>query len=481
VVQSPANASFTAASGSCSGIINAVPGAAVAGVTGGNIASGSTCELSVDVTTNAIGALNNLLSPGAVTSAQGQSSVNSASATLLSSGNADVAVIKDDITTSVIAGNSSNYTIIITNNSSALTVAGLPVNDPEPGDMQFTSWTCSALAGSSCAVSSGTGPIASSVTLAPLGTATFNVLARVSPDSLLASITNTVTTDPAAAGVFDPVSINNSASDTNAVTQSADVGITKTISSPNPQVGSTVTFLVTAINNGPSTARNVNVTDVLESGYSLDSATPSAGSYTAPIWGVGDISPAANETLTILAAVNAAGNYENTATITASSADPVSANNSATVSPATVGLRIEKSSKIISDPVSSINPKAIPGAIVEYRIRVWNEGTAPIDTNSIIVEDRLPDLETFVATGSGPPLTFIDGSRSSGLTYNYATNVSWTNALGGGAPYSYLPVPNGDGFDEAVTGFRINMQGIMAAGSVANPSSFEIVYRARVQ
>jgi uncharacterized repeat protein (TIGR01451 family) len=482
VVRSPANATFIASGGTCTGTLNAVPGAATISVTSGSITSGSTCELAVDVTTNAVGALNNVLNPGAVTSAQGQSNVNSASATLVSSGNADVSVSKDDGIASMIAGNTATYTVVIVNNSAALAVAGLPVTDDEPADMTFTGWTCAAASGSTCAAPSGTGPVATTVTLAPLGTATFTITARVSPDSALSSVTNTVSVDPAAAGVFDPVAANNSDGDTNTLTRTADVRITKTISNANPQVGSSVTFTISAINDGPSSAFGVEVSDPLPTGYDLSAATPSAGSFAAPIWDIGDMMPATTETLVLAVTVNPAGNYDNTAAVSAQTSDPSLANNSATVSPMTVGLRIEKTSVVISDPISGTsNPKAIPGAVLEYRIRVWNEGTASIDANSIIVEDKLPDVDTLITPASGPPIRFADGSTASGLTYNYASHVTWTNFPGGSPPYSYTPVPGGDGFDSAVTGFRVKPQGTMAPGSVSSPSSFEIIYRVRIR
>ncbi len=481
-VMAPPNATFTASGGSCTGTINAIPGAGTLGITAGAITAGSVCELNVDVTTNAIGSLTNTLNPGAITSAQGQSNVNTASVTLVSSGNADVAVTKTDGVTSVLAGTSVTYTIGIVNNSGALAVAGLPVVDNEPAEASFTGWTCTASAGSSCAAASGNGPVASSVTLAPLGTASYQVTALIDPDTAATSVVNSVSVDPAAAGVLDNVPGNNSASDTDTITRSADVKVTKAISNSFPAVGSLVTFTIVATNDGPSTARDVSVADMLPSGYSLFSATPSIGSFVAPDWTIGDLAPATSATLAIEATVNPTGPYANTATVASTTPDPLNANNSATIAPATVGLRLEKTTSIVSDPVNgTVNPKAIPGAVIEYRIRVSNEGSAPIDADTIVIQDILPPVDSFVATGSGPPIQFADGSVSSGLTYSYASDVSWSSQPGGGAPFSYVPVADGAGYDSAPTGIRINPKGIMAAGALATPSSFEIVYRARVR
>lgn len=482
VVQSPANATFTATSGTCTGTVNAVPGAGSFGISSASISSGAICELAVDVTTNSVGTLTNSIPANSMTSTQGLSNVNSTSASLLSSGNADVSVTKSDAVATMVAGTNTSYTITVTNNSGALAVAGLPVEDDETADLTFPAWTCSATPGSSCAAPSGTGSIATTVTLAPLGSATFTVTATANPDSMAATVENIAIADPAAAGVFDPVSSNNQASDINTLTRSADVRITKTATPMAPAVGGPIAFTLTAINDGPSTARAVEVTDALPTGYTFVSATPSIGSFADPDWTVGDLSPAASATLVINATVNASGDYQNVATITTTTADPLGTNNTATITPNTVGLRIEKTSSVLSDGISGANPKAIPGAIIEYRITVFNEGSATIDSDSIILEDILPtSVASYVSTLSGAPVTIVEGPNPSGLSFTYATDVSWSNQAGGGSPYSYTPVPDGAGYDSAVTGIRINPKGTMAGGSLANPSSFTIVVRARVE
>jgi hypothetical protein len=144
----------------------------------------------------------------------------------------------------------------------------------------------------------------------------------------------------------------------------------------------------------------------------------------------------------------------------------------------TAELVIVKSSTVISDPVNgTVNPKLIPGAIVEYSITVRNVGVAQPDTASIIMTDIMP-AEMAFATGT--PVTFTNGSPTSGLSaFNAATMVRFSSATGGTAPYTYTPVGP---FDPSVRGIQITPAGRMnAATSGTNQPSFTIRFRAQVQ
>ncbi len=81
-----------------------------------------------------------------------------------------------------------------------------------------------------------------------------------------------------------------------------------------------MTFTVTVVNAGPDQATNVAVTDILPSGLTFVSSTPSQGTYnnTTGVWAVGSINNGANATLQIVATVAIAGAKTNSAQITAS-------------------------------------------------------------------------------------------------------------------------------------------------------------------
>jgi hypothetical protein len=75
----------------------------------------------------------------------------------------------------------------------------------------------------------------------------------------------------------------------------------------------------------------------------------------------------------------------------------------------------------------------------------------------------------------------VDGAPASGLVFNYAANVRYSNQPGGGAPYNYTPVPDASGFDPNVTGFRIAPTGVMNPATVAGNPNFTVRFRVRVR
>jgi len=145
-------------------------------------------------------------------------------------------------------------------------------------------------------------------------------------------------------------------------------------------------------------------------------------------------------------------------------------------------LTVSKSSTVLSDPVNgSDNPKRIPGSVVSYTITVTNTGTGTVDASSLIITDAIPaNTSLYVSSSGGNPIEFIDGSPASGLSFNYASNVSFSNAAGGGSPYTYTPVADAAGFDASVTGIRVAPSGTMNAAGSGNPS-FSIRFRVKVK
>src|SRR5690606_32971329 len=111
--------------------------------------------------------------------------------------------------------------------------------------------------------------------------------------------------------------------------QMADLELEKQVNSLTPNVNDNVQFSLNVTNNGPTNATNVDVTDLLPSGYQFVSA--SSGSYNSETgkWSVGNLAIGASTGLSIIAKVLKSGEYMNTATVSSSLGDPDLGNNTA--------------------------------------------------------------------------------------------------------------------------------------------------------
>ena len=152
----------------------------------------------------------------------------------------------------------------------------------------------------------------------------------------------------------------------------------------------------------------------------------------------------------------------------------------------TVPLTVVKLSTVQSDPVNGTSfPKAIPGAIVEYQIVVGNPAANPVDSDTVVVVDPVPanvDLRVADIAGAGSgPVGFSDGSPSSALAYTFTSLSSTTDDLDfsddNGATWTYVPVPDANGVDPAVTDLRVNPKGAFAAGN----AQFTLRFRVRIE
>jgi uncharacterized repeat protein (TIGR01451 family) len=146
-------------------------------------------------------------------------------------------------------------------------------------------------------------------------------------------------------------------------------------------------------------------------------------------------------------------------------------------------LLVSKIAQTVNDPVNGgTNPKAIPGAVLRYTVGVTNQGDGSPAVGSIVITDPLPaEAALFVDTAGGDPIVFVDGAVPSGLGYSYAADVTFSNQPGGGAPYTYIPVPDVQGYDPLVTGYRIQPTGTMNPAVGSSFPSFNIRFLVRLE
>lgn len=161
----------------------------------------------------------------------------------------------------------------------------------------------------------------------------------------------------------------------------------------------------------------------------------------------------------------------------------------ATMIVGTANITVSKNSQVLSDPVNATEPKAIPGAIVEYTIGVVNSGFGYVDTDSFIITDPLSPSVTFYFGSPLDPVNMIDGVTASGLTVplnigpvaDPLDDIDYSND--GGLSY-IVPTLDAGGFDITVPPInyiRINPKGEFSGSDGVNNPSMEIKFRVRVE
>ncbi len=308
----------------------------------------------------------------------------------------DLSITKTNGVTSSTPGTQTTYTITATHTGAE--IVNTTVNDTFPAALSGVTWTCVASAGSTCPAS-GNGNIGNvSVTLAPTnGTVTFTATGTIGAGQT-ADLVNTATI-ATPAGVTDPNATNNSATDTDTLTPSADLSIAIT-DSPDPVLGgANLVYTIAVANAGPSTATSLVMTDTLPAGVGFVSATgtnwscsQAAGVVTctraSQATGAGN-----NITITVTAPLTS-GTITNTATIAAASTDPDNTDNTDSED-TTVNANADLSVSITDSP----DPVNAAGTLT-YTVTVANAG--PATASSLTMTDTLPAGVTFVsATGTG--------------------------------------------------------------------------------
>ena len=162
-------------------------------------------------------------------------------------------------------------------------------------------------------------------------------------------------------------------------------------------------------------------------------------------------------------------------------------------------IAISKSVSVINDPINgTTNPKAIPGAELQYSINAINTGRGRSDAGTIILQDQIPaNSELYIGnltcTNRGPgtglgPVCFNDGNNpnESGLTYNFVALNSSSDHISfsqDGTDFNYEPVDGGDGYDSTVRYIRITPTGEynnQPKNSTVEPE-FNFTYQVKLQ
>ncbi|WP_443937397.1 gliding motility-associated C-terminal domain-containing protein [Pedobacter sp. MW01-1-1] len=330
---------------------------------------------------------------------------NTASDSDIKVGEFDLSITNTDGKLNYVPGTITTYTVVATN-SGPSDVVGAVITYPVPtGTTQ--SWTAVLNAGATGATS-GTGAINETVNIPAGATITYTVLVDV-PSTRTGTLSTTATIVPQI-GLTDPVSSNNTASDTDLQNSQADLSITNSDGKIIYVPGLDNVYFVVVTNNGPSNVIGATVAYTLPAG--------ATGTWTATFanGATGNASGTTNINETVNLPVGGIITYRVVASVPSSYVDPYTT--IATVStPSSVTDENPDNNTVEDHDMTS-------GRAGEMDLSITNtdrKGTyTPGTTNTYEV----------IATNVGP-------TDALGTTVRYevpvGVNITWTATFSGGA------------------------------------------------
>jgi uncharacterized repeat protein (TIGR01451 family) len=333
-----------------------------------SLASGANTTITVTVTINASGTFDN-----SATATPAEFDPNTANNTdntgnSGSTQSADVSLVKT-LTTSgpFIVGQPVSYTIVVAN-AGPSTATNVQVTDT-PTNMTLTSVSGGGCSAFPCTIAS----------LASGANVTINVTATI---TAAGAFDNSAT---ATATEFDPNTANNTDNTGNGGTAaaSADVSMNKTLVTAGPfNAGQSIGYTLVVANAGPSPAAAIVVTDTPTN---MTITTVSGGGCSALPCTIASLASGANVTINVTATITAAGAFDNSATATAVTPDPNTANNTDNTGNGGTTGTLSADLEITKTPSSTI---VGVGQTLDYTLTVVNHG--PATATSVTVTDALP-------------------------------------------------------------------------------------------
>ena len=220
-----------------------------------------------------------------------------------------------------------------------------------------------------------------------------------------------------------------------------DVSLDKSVSNETPDVNTNITFTIVVTNQGPSGATNLQVLDLLPSGYTYVS-DDAAGAYNDATgnWNIGSLASGASISLNIVANVNTTGDYVNVAeVISHTELDIDSTPNNNLISEDDQDQAVVVPRPLVDISVTKVADTMTPniGGQITFTVTVTNDG--PSDATNIVVTDLLESGYEFVsATPSNGTYEALNGSWTLGdldsgitetitITANVLANGTYTN------------------------------------------------------
>ncbi len=448
-------ASITTSTGWTCGTKPVVGGTGTVKCTDSSFANGGTGTFTLTVnvpTTATVGATiaANAATTTATTGDQTSSNNSATAATVTVAAGANLTISESPGSTSVIQGGQITYTITVTDSgpSGATTPSwtqATPTNTTFASVTPAAGWTC----GTKPAVG-GTGNVTCTdgSDLANAASAMFTLVVNV-PTTV--AVNTTITGSATVSSTTGDPNMNNTATPaTVTVTAGADLAITDTAGATTVPSSGTITYTITVTNNGPSTAAAPTWTTTIPTNTTFASGTAATGwTCTTPAVGAtGTVSctdgstftKTSTATFTLVVTVPgtvAVGTIITApaATVTSTTGDPTSTNNSATPATVTVVANADLGITLSANPTS-----ANAGGTVAYTAVVTNNGpataTAPVFTlttpaNTTFVSTTPPSGWTCTnpTVGSTGTVTCTDGSNLANAgTATFVVNLTISSA-----------------------------------------------------
>ena len=311
----------------------------------------------------------------------------------------DLGVVKTLSPNPPTAGSPVTYTIVASN-AGPSDATGVTVNDHFPSELQSPVVTNTG--GATCTISAGT-------LNCVIGNLAAGATRTIQVSGTLAGGATSISNTSAIAGAeIDPNPVNDTSTVSADVTQVADVSILKTSSPTSTQPGDQVVWTLSATNDGPSTALDVVISDVLPAGVTFVSASPGCSNVAGTVTcNVGDIPSGQQRQVTITVSINvgAPSTVTNTATVDSDTDDPDPTDNSSTSS-----VSVAESADLnLTKTANTAN--AAPGDTITYTLTVRNDG--PSTSRDVTLSDSIPAGLTFVSSAPGSPTCTESGGTLS--------------------------------------------------------------------
>jgi gliding motility-associated-like protein/uncharacterized repeat protein (TIGR01451 family) len=326
----------------------------------------------------------------------------------------------------ISAGQNITYTINVSNTGTA-NADNASITDQVPSNITGVSWIAT-INGAANVLSGATGNgnnvvVNANVPAGSANTILITVKGKVNP-SATADLVNKATVTPS-----EPGTVPVSSTVTTTIKSEPSVSLVKTGPS-QISAGQTVTYTLTAGNDGPSDARNLTITDPVPAG--LTNVT-----WSATVEGAATLISGASgsgNAVSVTGDINAGAANRILITITGKvpgSAPAGVLTNTATATPSEPGIPAVPSNTITTTIDHKLNIRAVKsaptsiaaGESISYTLEVFNDG--PADAASLAINDAIPagiNNVSWTTTASGTA-SVVSAGTGSGTTVNPIVNI----------------------------------------------------------